>query len=85
MGNDVHIPAEREHAMDPKSRDVLDAALGLPEADRATIAERLLATLAPETDFLADDELAAELDRRLEEAVNEPGATVPWSVLRDEP
>jgi putative addiction module component (TIGR02574 family) len=71
--------------MDSKCRDVLDAALELSEGDRAIIAETLLATLSPEDPELwDDDELAAELDRRLEESRNNPSATVSWSELRDE-
>lgn len=70
--------------MDPKCRAVLDAALELPEADRAIIAETLLDTLAPDVDGLTDDELEAELDRRLREALDDPSATIPWSELRNE-
>ena len=50
--------------MDPKCRSVLDAALELPEADRAVIVETLLATLAPEAEGPTDDAAAAETDRR---------------------
>ena len=70
--------------MDSKCRNVLDAALELSESDRAIIAETLLATLSPEVPELWDDELAAELDRRLEDSRNDPSATVSWSELRDE-
>lgn len=70
--------------MDPKCRAVLDAALGLSEADRAIIAETLLGTLSPDGGELTDDELAAELDRRYEEVLNDPSSTIPWSELRDE-
>jgi putative addiction module component (TIGR02574 family) len=71
--------------MDSKCRAVLDAALALPETDRAAIAQELLATLAPDTDSAADEEFAAELDRRLDEALNDPAATVGWSELKSEP
>lgn len=70
--------------MDPKSRAVLDAAMELPESDRAIIAETLLDTLAPDIDGLAGDELEAELDRRLREALDDPSATIPWSELKSE-
>jgi len=71
--------------MDSKCRNVLDAALELSESDRAIIAETLLSTLSPEdSELWDDDELAAELDRRLEESRNNPSATVSWSELRDE-
>jgi putative addiction module component (TIGR02574 family) len=69
--------------MDPKCRAVLDAALELPQDARAIIAEMLLATLSPEEDETSDDDLASELDRRLEESVRDPASTVAWSELRD--
>jgi putative addiction module component (TIGR02574 family) len=68
--------------MDQKSRELLEAALTLSEDDRASIAEALLQTLPPEPDDWDDDELASELDRRLEEALSDPTATVPWSELK---
>jgi putative addiction module component (TIGR02574 family) len=70
--------------MDPRCRSVLDAALALSESDCAAIARELLATLAPDTEDPADDDLAAELDRRLDEALNDPEATTPWGAMRDE-
>ena len=70
--------------MDTKSKAVLDAALELPEAERAWVAEELLTSLAPEVDGVTDDELAAELDRRLDEARRDPSASIHWSELRDQ-
>jgi putative addiction module component (TIGR02574 family) len=70
--------------MNPTYREVLDAALALSEADRAAIAQELLATLTPEGEGPSDDELAEELGRRLEEARNNPEASVAWSDMRDE-
>ena len=70
--------------MSTNGREVLDAALALPEADRALLAEALLDTLAPDRDATSDDALEAELDRRFAEAVRDPGATVSWSELRDQ-
>ncbi len=70
--------------MDPKSSDILNAALGLSDDDRAMIAERLLATLAPDEDR-DDDAFLAELDRREREARHDPDATIAWSDLRNEP
>lgn len=68
--------------MDEKSRQVLEAALSLPEEQRASIAEALLQTLPPESDDWDDDELASELDRRLDEALGDPSPTVSWTDLR---
>jgi len=71
--------------MDTKSQAVLEAALALPEAERAEIAAELLATLGHEDATLADLELATELERRLEEYRQDPSATIPWSVLKEMP
>jgi putative addiction module component (TIGR02574 family) len=68
--------------MDEKSRQVLEAALSLPEEQRASIAGALLETLSPESDEWEDDELASELDRRLEEALGDPSSTVSWTDLK---
>jgi putative addiction module component (TIGR02574 family) len=68
--------------MDETSRQILEAALNLPEEQRATIAEALLQTLPPEPDVRDDDELASELDRRLDEALNDPTSTMSWADLK---
>jgi putative addiction module component (TIGR02574 family) len=68
--------------MDQNGQDVLEAALSLPEDDRARIAEALLQTLSADAEDWGDDELASELDRRLEEALSDPTSTVPWSELK---
>jgi putative addiction module component (TIGR02574 family) len=70
--------------MGPKGRDLLHAALELPEGERAIIAERLLETLSPGDADPFDDELAVELDRRLDEAQRDPSTTLSWTDLRDE-
>jgi putative addiction module component (TIGR02574 family) len=69
--------------MDQKGQEVLEAALTLPEDDRATIVAALLHTLPPEPNDWDEDELASELDRRLEEALSDPGATISWSELKN--
>jgi putative addiction module component (TIGR02574 family) len=65
-------------------RDVLDAALQLSAEDRGIIALKLLETLSPEDSETSDDDLEAELERRLKEAHNDPSTTVSWANLRDE-
>jgi putative addiction module component (TIGR02574 family) len=70
--------------MGPKGRDLLQAALELPEPERAIIAERLLETLSPEDTDPFEDEFAIELDRRLDEAKRDPSTTLSWTELRDE-
>jgi putative addiction module component (TIGR02574 family) len=68
--------------MSVNCRDVLDAALQLSAEERGMIAERLLETLSPEDAELGDDDLAVELERRLEQAHNDPSTVVTWSDLR---
>jgi putative addiction module component (TIGR02574 family) len=70
--------------MDGKSQEVLEAALSLPENQRASIVGALLETLPSETDEWDDDELASELDRRLEESLRDPSSTVSWADLKNQ-
>ena len=63
---------------------ILSQALQLSDADRALIAERLLSTLSPAARELSDDELEAELDRRVQEFERDPTSSVPWSSLKNE-
>ena len=70
--------------MGPKSQALLEAVLELPDIDRAEIVNELLSTLPPEMLDTEDDEFAAELDRRYEEAHSDPTTTILWSELRVE-
>jgi putative addiction module component (TIGR02574 family) len=70
--------------MGENRRDVLDAALQLSAEDRGIIALKLLETLSPEDSETSDDALEAELERRLEEAHNDPSTTISWASVRDE-
>ena len=70
--------------MTTQASQVLSDALGLPEPDRVRIVQQLLETLLPDEPALADDELEAELDRRLQEFRQDPTAAVPWSELKRE-
>ena len=68
--------------MTSQTQAILDAALALPEAERALLVERLLETLSPEQGELSDEELFAELERRraeVEQGQVKPG---PWSEVR---
>jgi putative addiction module component (TIGR02574 family) len=73
----------RSVEMDEKSREILEAALSLPEDQRASLIEALLQTLPSDTDEWDDDELASELDRRLDEALGDPSSTVSWTDLKN--
>ncbi len=71
--------------MSDESQQIFDAALGLPEAERALLASRLLESLEPELEELTEDELAAELDRRRAEIDQGIVTPIPWSQVRFEP
>jgi putative addiction module component (TIGR02574 family) len=73
-----------EVKMDTKSKSLLEAALELPESERAEIAAELLATLGPDDTLVSDEELSNELERRLEECRHEPSSTISWSLLKGE-
>jgi putative addiction module component (TIGR02574 family) len=68
--------------MDERGRQLLEAALTLPEDERASIAAALIDSLPHELEEQDDEELAAELDRRLEEAVRDPSCTTSWSDVK---
>jgi putative addiction module component (TIGR02574 family) len=70
--------------MTSQAQAVFDAALALPEGERAVLVERLLETLSPEPDELTDEEMLAELDRRFAEFQQDPSSGVPWSELKRE-
>ena len=70
--------------MTREASQVLSEALQLPEPDRALVAQQLLETLSPDSPDVLDDELEAELDRRLQEFQQDPTAAVPWSELKRE-
>jgi putative addiction module component (TIGR02574 family) len=67
-----------------ETRSVFDAALALPEKDRAALAQLLLESLSEMQEDVSDDELLAELERRSAEADRGAADAVPWSELRDE-
>ncbi len=68
--------------MTAQNKAIFNAALALPQAERALLVERLLESLSPEEDELTDDELAAELDRRLAEFQRDPSVGIPWSQVQ---
>ena len=70
--------------MNPKSQALLEAVLELPDIDRAEIVNELLSTLPLEMVEAEEDEFAAELERRYDEAQSDSTATILWSELRDE-
>ena len=70
--------------MSAQTKALFDAALALPETDRALLADRLWESLSFENNVMSDDQLFAELERRHVESEKDPSATVPWSELEKE-
>ena len=73
-----------ESAVSEQNQQVFQAALRLPEVERALLAEQLLDSLGPESEELTEDELAAELDRRRAEIDQVIVKPIPWSQVRFE-
>jgi putative addiction module component (TIGR02574 family) len=61
---------------------IFDAALALPETERALLVERLLESLSAESGDLTDDEFGAELERRRTEVEQGIVKPIPWSQVR---
>ncbi len=62
--------------MTAQIKAVFEAALALPETERALLAETLLETLPSPSDELADDELFTELERRRAEFEKDPSSAI---------
>lgn len=60
-------------------QSVFEAALALPEAERALLAERLLESLSPKPDEYTDAEFFAELERRRAEVDQGVVTPILWS------
>ena len=67
--------------MTPQTQAIFDAALGLPEHERALLVERLEESLSDEGEPLTEDELLAELDRRRAEMADGTVSGIPASDL----
>ncbi len=67
--------------MTPQTQALLEAALALPEDQRALLAERLLETLDEEREEMTEEELLAELDRRRAEMEDGTDPGIPASAL----
>ena len=67
--------------MTAQTKALLDAALALPETERALLADVLWESLSANFGAMTDDELYAELERRDAELEKDPSAAIPWSEL----
>ena len=63
---------------------ILDAALALPEAERAELVDRLLETLPPEHEGFSEEEFVAELERRSADFDRGTADGILWSELKKE-
>jgi putative addiction module component (TIGR02574 family) len=66
-------------------KEILSAALTLPERERVYLVEDLLESITPAADELDEEAFLAEVARRSDEVEKGTAELVPWSVLRDEP
>ena len=71
--------------MTAQVESIFNTAMTLKPSERLNIAERLLETLEPGDEAIADDEWAAELQRRSEEMNRDPSVGISWEQLRNEP
>jgi putative addiction module component (TIGR02574 family) len=70
--------------MTVQTKALLDAALALPETERALLADELWESLSPSDEVMTDDQLYAELERRDAELEKDPSAAIPWAELEKE-
>jgi putative addiction module component (TIGR02574 family) len=69
--------------MSPKANEVLEQALSLDEADRATVAGALIESLEGPADPGAEEAWSEEILRRVEALEAGSVKTVPWSEVRE--
>lgn len=70
--------------MTAHTKALFDAALALPEMERALLADKLYESLLPDHEALTDEQLFVELERRHEEAQRDPSVLIPWAELEKE-
>jgi len=68
--------------MKQSAKKILNAALGLPEPDRAKVAEELLATLEGKPQKDVDTAWAEEIEQRTREIEHGSVKPVSWSKLK---
>lgn len=78
------FPAATMACMSERSRKLLDNALQLPPDERADLAAALLASLEGEPDDHVDAAWAAEIERRVRDALASPEDDLAWDTVRAE-
>ena len=69
--------------MELSRQHVLNAALTLPDAERALLAQEILESLNPDAEGQFDEAWCEELNRRLAEFRSGSADAMPWSVVRE--
>jgi putative addiction module component (TIGR02574 family) len=70
--------------MSSSADSVLDAALKLPEKERARVAAELVASLDGEPEDGVEAAWAVEVERRIAEVERGDASLVPWEQVREE-
>jgi len=70
--------------MNAQSQQLLDAALAMPESDRAHLAASLLRSLDPPDDPGADAAWSAEIGRRIRSIDDGSAELLPWNDVTTE-
>jgi putative addiction module component (TIGR02574 family) len=66
------------------AKDIVNAAIRLPETDRLEIIEELLASLEPQSDNDVDAAWAAEVERRSDEIKQGIVRPIPWADVKSQ-
>jgi putative addiction module component (TIGR02574 family) len=69
--------------MPPTIQELLKQAMAMPPADRALVAERLIASLDPEVDMDVEIAWQEEVARRRREIASGQVKPIPWEAVRD--
>ena len=70
--------------MNPTRQSILEAALRLPDHDRAALVEALIDSLSPNDKVTDDDSLAAELEARWADFEHSAEGTLSWDELKNQ-
>lgn len=66
------------------AKDIVKAAIQLPENERVQVVEQLLASLEPESDEDVDSAWAAEIERRSRQIKEGTVSLIPWEEVKSQ-